>query len=86
MKTDSTKKLANMIAIVTAQPIQTAEHKNYREAQMYVELKDGRTLKVYSFNKVALAAIGTITERARLVIFGNFIASDAFRMTSFKAI
>lgn len=88
MKTQNseTVKISNLIAQVTAAPLQTAQHGAFTEAQMFIQLNDGRTLKVYSFNKVAHAAVSTITEQSKLVIFGKFIASDAFRMTSWKSI
>jgi hypothetical protein len=85
-QTESKTKLTNLIATVTAAPNQSAKHGSYTEMQMYVQLNDGRTVKIYSFNQVATAAISTIAERSKLVIFGKFIASDAFRMTSWKAI
>jgi hypothetical protein len=86
MKTQFTteKKKANLIGTCTAEPLTSFKKDRYLETQFYIHLKDGRTLKVYAFNRTAAAALANIKEQQHLIIFGNFIASDSFRMTSFK--
>ena len=88
MKTQITteKKIANLLGTCTAAPLTTFKKDCYLETQFFINTADGRTIRVYSFNRTAAAALQNIQENQRLVIFGNFIASDAFKMSSFKKI
>lgn len=88
MKTQNAteKKLANLVGTCSAAPIVNFKKDRYLESQFYITLKDGRCIRVYSFNRTAAAAVKVIQENSKLVAFGQFIASDVFRMVSFKQI
>jgi general stress protein 26 len=80
------KKIAHVLGTCSGAPLTTAKNKGYLETQFFINTKDGRTIKVYSFNKTAAAVMHKVEERQELIIFGKFIASDAFKLTGFKDI
>lgn len=88
METQNTpaKKMSYIAATTTVAPAISRQTEKYFEVTLPLQLNNGRTVKVYAFNKVAAAAINNIKENSSVVVFGKFLASDAFKMTGFKIV
>ena len=88
MKTQITpeKKIANVLGTCIGEPLTTYSKGSYLEMQFFITTTDGRTIRVYGFNRTAAAALKNIQEQQRYILFGKFIASDCFKMSSFKNI
>ena len=85
-KTTPAKKMSFIAATTTVAPTVSQQTEKYYEVTLPLQLKNGRNVKVYAFNKVAAAAINNIKENLEVVVFGKFVASDVFKMSGFKIV
>lgn len=81
---ETTKKFKNLEGKCTAAPMISKETEVYREAQFFIETKHGKTIKIYAMQKAVDKAMNGIVEGQYVKMSGLFLASDAYRMTSFK--